>query len=166
VDLIDRSVVTGVEADALWELYRASFDPLRTLAAQRHLMHRYEFDEVMGDPRIHKLVVRDSAVEGSPVALATITNDLTAVPLVSPDYFEARWPDHYAPRRIWYIIFLGVEPDHQGAGATPLLIGGAHSLLPPDGGIIAMDMCDFNEKELNLPAVFLRVARTFVPGST
>ncbi len=37
-----------------WELYVEAFAELRTTAAQRHVMYRSEFDEVMADPRVTK----------------------------------------------------------------------------------------------------------------
>ncbi|HEU4347241.1 MAG TPA: hypothetical protein VFR35_05580, partial [Actinoplanes sp.] len=53
VKVIDQ--ITGGELrEALWKLYEEAFRELRSLAVQRHLMYRSEFDEVMNDCRVQK----------------------------------------------------------------------------------------------------------------
>ena len=51
-----QSVVTGELAEDAWKLYRQSFDELRTLAVQRHVMYGDEFDAVMADSRVEKFL--------------------------------------------------------------------------------------------------------------
>jgi hypothetical protein len=101
---------------SLWELYSDAFKDLNSLAVQRHLMYRNEFDEVMRDQRVQKYLCLDD--DGTLYGLSTYTNDLAAVPLIAPEYFERHWPDHYAARKIWYIGFVAVDP-RVGAGVTP-----------------------------------------------
>ena len=57
-------------------------------------MYRAEFHDVLADERVDKYVV--TAPDGSLAALATMTNELAVVPLISPDYFAHRWPELYA----------------------------------------------------------------------
>src|ERR1700753_3252601 len=93
--------------EAVWKLYEDSFAELRSLAVQRHLMYRSEFDEVMRDTRIGKYLALDD--DGTVCRIATYTNDLEAVPLIAPEYFERHYPEQYAAQKIWYIGFVAVS---------------------------------------------------------
>lgn len=139
-------VVEGLDGPLLeeaWQLYSAAFADLNTRAVQRHLMHRYEFDDVMRDPRVDKYLVIDDE-DGQMVGLSTYTNDLTAVPLISPEYFERRWPDLYAKQLIWYCGFVAVHPDAQGTGPYREMVGAMCLAAAGAGGIISLDMCRLN----------------------
>jgi ribosomal protein S18 acetylase RimI-like enzyme len=150
-----------------WALYQAAFDRLRIRAAQRHLMLRHEFDAVMADPRLKKLLVFDDASRGqNPVAMSAVTDDLDSVPLISPEYYAHRWPLEYAQRRIWYVVFLAVSSDYQGTGAATLLVGEVTRHLRKTGGVIAADFCTYNENTMKLPTLFLRMARTYSSGGS
>jgi ribosomal protein S18 acetylase RimI-like enzyme len=158
VEVVDRP-----SADVLWQLYRSSFGPLRTAAAQRHLLDREEFDDMLADKRVVKHVVTDDDA-GRACALMAMTGDLAAVPLVSPDYFRSRWPEHYRDERIWYITLMAVHPAYQGSSAVGYLIGSGCSTAAATGGVIAADICEANEQDLGLPTAIGRLARTYAPG--
>lgn len=140
VDLVD-----GVLCDEAWTVYFDAFEELNTLTVQRHLMWRWEFDDVMADRRVRKYLAFDDA--GRLVGLSAYTNDLFAVPLISPAYFRRHYPTEYAAGRIWYCEFVAVA--RSGKGQRPN--GGAFAALveamwaDADGGIIALDMCRFND---------------------
>lgn len=132
-----------------WTLYHTAFRELNAYAVQRHLMYRHEFDEVMRDTRVRKyLWLNDDGALGG---LSTYTNDLDAVPLISPQYFERRWPDLYAQRRIWYCGFVGVHPNCQGNHrAFADMVEAMYLEAATSGGIIALDMCRFNDESRRL----------------
>lgn len=143
VKVVDDLEDAFVEDDAVWRLYERLFRPINALAAQRHLMTRPEFDDVMHDKRIRKYLWVDDdsrAVTG----LATYTNDLDAWPLISPAYFARNWPDHYDARRIWYCGFVGVR----GAGSPAFgeLVEAMYQVAADAGGIIFLDICSHNAK--------------------
>ncbi len=161
MDLLNTTVVDGHEAEICWSFYDRAFEPLRTRAAQRHALTRDEFDEQMIDGRVSKHVAYENGIGSRPVGLATLTNDLKAVPLIAPEYYEARWPQFYAQQQIWYVGFLVVDPDFQGAGVLTPLIGSVCSSIAPGGGILAADICEFNEEAVGLPETFARVLSTF-----
>ena len=163
MQVIKLRTVTGAEADALWEMYAESFDVLRTVAAQRHAFDRTEIDDLLRDPRVVKHIARDEA-RGRPCGLATVTNDLSAVPLVSPDYFASKWPERTASRLVWYVIFLAVHPDYQGTSAISHLIGSLCDVPARTGGVLAADICEFNERTIRLPMAIGRLLGTFAPG--
>lgn len=143
-----HEVLPEAMLDEAWVLYAASFDELRTLAVQRHVMPRADFDEHMSDPRIRKYVAREDA-SGAISALGTLTNDLDAAPLISPDYFRHRWPALYARRQVWYVGFYAVHPRHRGSGLFALLIEEMVKIIAP--GVAVVDFCAYNEDVAQLP---------------
>jgi GNAT superfamily N-acetyltransferase len=159
-------VVDGTERHELWEVYRDSFEVLRTRAAQRHLMTRDEFDEMMADRRIDKIVIRDRAGEHAVAGLACLSHDLAAVPLVSPDFYRARWPRECEEDRLWYITFLAVAPDYQGSSVMGAMISYLTQQAGREGAVIAGDFCEYNEQEVGITSALTRLARSFNPGTT
>jgi hypothetical protein len=147
--------------DEAWEFYRDAFDELRIQAVQRHVMHRHEFDLQMSDERVLKLVATQ---EGRVVGIGTLTNHLAAVPLISPDYFEHRWPQLYAEGRIWYVVFIATQSGRAGAGMFVQLIREVAERVTANGGMLAADICAYNESEYNLPEM-MRRASARVAGS-
>jgi hypothetical protein len=143
-----QPVVSGHVAEQAWKLYEAAFTELDANAVQRHLMYRAEFDEIMTDARIHKYL-RYAEDDFTLVGMATYTNDLTAVPLISWRYFERRWPKHYAEGRIWYVVFVAVA---EGAPVTVFgeLIEAMHLVSTRDA-ITALDVCAYTNETRHLP---------------
>lgn len=147
-----------------WRLYESAFEELRTRAVQRHLMTRAEFDGVMADPRVTKYVVRDRDRGGRMSGLATMTNHLDAMPLISPDFFAHRWPERYRQRRIWYVGFVAVDPDYQGTGVFAEVVGAMCGLVAASGGVAALDVCRRADEVYGLPAAIARLNDTFADG--
>jgi hypothetical protein len=147
--------------ESAWAFYREAFDELRTLAVQRHVYHRHEFEAQMADERVLKYV----GIDGDQVrALATLTNDLAAVPLISPDYFESRWPDLYQARRIYYIGFTAVQAGSRGLGVLVQLMRRIGEQVLTAESIMVLDVCAHNEAEHSLPNV-VKVASGRVHGT-
>jgi GNAT superfamily N-acetyltransferase len=162
MDLVTKPVVTGTEAEACWSFYDRAFEDLRIKAAQRHALTRDEFEDVMVDSRVDKILVTKDRAAG-PCGMATLTNDLKAVPLISPEYYQARWPQFYAEQKIYYVGFLAVDPNYHGTGVLSKLLSSMCDIVPAQGGMIAADICSFNEDVLKLPELFARVFGTFRP---
>jgi hypothetical protein len=150
--------------EQLWGLYQRSFEELRAAAVQRHLMTHSEFRAVMTDDRVDKFVVTDDA--GRVGAMATMTNELDAVPLIAPEYFAARWPLLYDEKRVWYVGFVAVDPDHQNAHAMAGLIGRMCAEVGRGSGVICVDICRYREAASRLSEVIERQANRFTPGVT
>lgn len=146
--------------DDAWGLYEAAFTDLNTLAVQRHLMTRAEFVDVALDDRVGKYLCLDDA--GAVCGLATYTNALDAVPLISPPYFARRWPYEYAAGRIWYVGFVAVA---DGAPLTVFgeLIGAMHHTSGTDA-ITVLDVCTRTEQVRHLPRS-VRVLLTRISGA-
>lgn len=154
--------VDGPLADEAWTLYEAAFRDLNRMAVQRHLMYRDEFGAVMADPRVDKYLAfgGDNALHG----VATYTNDLDAVPLISPAYFAHRWPERFRERRIWYIGFVAVHPDHQRGPAFAEIVEEFRKVADAAGGIVGMDVCAVNAApNHHLPRAVLRQVQRRTP---
>ena len=148
-------VVEQINDDELienaWKMYEESFRGLNALAVQRHLMYRHEFDEVMRDPRVQKYLSLDD--EGTMCGLSTYTNDLDAMPLISPQYFERRWPDLYAQRKIWYCGFVAVLPTAGARSSFADLVEAMYLLAAAQNGIIGLDFCQHNDEARKMSRV-------------
>jgi hypothetical protein len=138
--------------ESAWQLYVDAFRELNTLAVQRHLMYRSEFDEVMSDQRVQKYLCLDDA--GTLCGVSTYTNDLDAVPLISPEYFERHWPDHYAAHKIWYIGFVAVHPQAQGRHVFTQLVEEMYVIPEAQNGLVGIDICSYNDHARNMSHIF------------
>jgi hypothetical protein len=125
-----------------WSLYHEAFQELNAHTVQRHLMYRSEFDEVMRDRRVEKYLCLDDG--GALCGLSTFTNHLDAVPLISPQYFQRRWPQHYAEQRIWYVGFVAVAPNGRAMYAFVELVEAMQRVAAPRNGIVGLDVCRYN----------------------
>jgi hypothetical protein len=155
-----ENVLSGELLEAAWRLYNEAFGELRAVAVQRHLMYRGEFDDVMTDERVQKYLSITS--EGVLAGLATLTNDLDAVPLISPDYFAHRWPEQYAQRQIWYQGFVAIDATQRSTGVFEALIDSMWQVVRIKGGIAALDLCARNEKR-RLDAAITRTLTALTP---
>jgi len=136
----------------VWTLYQDAFKELNTMAVQRHLMYRSEFDEVMRDSRVDKYLAMDD--DGSLLGIATYTNDLDAVPLIAPAYFERHWPEHYAANKIWYIGFVAVSPQAQGREAFAQLVEQMYVVAATQNGLVGLDICSYNDDVRRMSKIF------------
>lgn len=143
------ATVDGDLAEAAWTLYRTAFAPLATLAVQRHVMHRDEFDQIMGDERLDKLLLLDN--DAALAGVGAVTTNLDAVPLISTDYFAHSWPRLYEARRIWWVAFLAV-PGHD-TGAFVELVGDMFRTAASLDGMVGLDVCTHNDLVLQLPRI-------------
>jgi GNAT superfamily N-acetyltransferase len=166
VELSTRDVLDGGGREPGWQLYLSAFEELRTLAVQRHVMTLDEFDAVMDDRRVTKYVVVDPGRDGRMCGLATMTNHLEAMPLISPDYFRHRWPEPFGRRLIWYVGFVAVHPDYQGTGVFATIVGSMCRLVASAGGIAVLDVCRRADQVYGLPAAIARLNATFADGGT
>jgi hypothetical protein len=154
-----QNVVDGDLGEDAWKLYQQSFEPLRHLAVQRHVMYADEFDAVMADPRIEKFLAfsEDGALQG----ISTMTADLLAVPLVSPEYFAHRWPERYRAGQIYYIGFLAVHPDSHGSGVFGEMVKTMTREVALVEGLAVIDVCTYNKDRLHLPRAINSLAATW-----
>jgi hypothetical protein len=136
---------------AAWELYEGAFSEIRSLAVQRHMMYRSEFDEVMRDPRVDKYLCLDD--DGELCGVSTYSNDLWAIPLIAPEYFERRWPELFHQNKIWYCGFVAVGTEARSTRAFAELVQAMYKTATDRNGIIALDFCSYNDAKRNMARV-------------
>ncbi len=156
LELLSLPVVDGDLRERAWDAYTDSFAELRTAAIQRHVMTREEFDHVMADSRVMVYLAQRS--DGLIAGIATITRDLESMPLVSPEFFAARWPEHYAAGRCWYVGFVGVRRSEQGGGAFQLIVSTVAAQFGRGGGVLVLDVPQRNMTDLHVPRAVKRIA--------
>ena len=154
-------VVTDDLREQAWKLYLDAFQPLRHIAIQRHLMYGDEFDAVMADTRVKKYLAFDSL--GNLQGLSTLTNQMRAMPLVSPEYFEQRWPERSAAGSVFYIGFVGVHPSAHGTGIFVELVRELTAVVAQCDGIAVLDVCRHNDQMLQLPRAISRLVSSWAP---
>lgn len=143
--------------ETAWHLYEEAFRDLNRLAVQRHLMHRSEFVEVMHDQRVTKYLCLED--DGTLLGMSTFTNDLDAVPLIAPEYFEHHWPELFAAGKIWYIGFLAVDPNAQGRQAFAQLAEQMYMVAAAQDGLVGLDLCNHNNDVRHMSRVLRIMAR-------
>jgi hypothetical protein len=151
--------------EAAWLLHNLAFDELRTESITRHVMFRNEFEAVMADERVWKYRGIDESDPTAVPAMATFTNDLSTVPLVSLEFFEHRWPELYSGQRIWYIGFFAIDPDHRGSGVFEQVIAHMWRAVTESDGIAMLDICRRNDR-LGLPTAIHQTLLSLTPEMT
>lgn len=141
--------------DEAWEFYCDTFDDLRILAVNRHLMYRDEFDELMADKRAGKYVALDG--DGGIVGLGVMTSELEAVPLISADYFAYHWPDLYEAGRLFYVVFVGATHGARGTGVFISLLRSMYAAIGAVDGKVFVDICSYNEERHSLPRMIAMI---------
>ena len=140
-----ESVLTGAPAEALYRLYRPAFEPLKVRSAARQVLTRSEFFQQMLDERVDKYVAWE---KGEPIGMITLTRCLESVPWISPDYFAARYPEHWARNAIYYLGFVLAHPRNRRTPFLETIIHGCIEPLVSEKAVIAYDMCDYNMEVL------------------
>lgn len=155
--VFDR-ITSAPMVDHAWELYRRLFAPLAPYAVQQHLMPRPDFEAIMADKRIdkHCAVAGGWQRGGRLLGMGVLTNEIEAWPLISPAYFERRWPRLAAERKIWWCGFVGVDP-HAPAGTFRRLIDTMYAPADLAGGIVGIDVCAYNDEVHHLTRAVTRM---------
>lgn len=153
-----ETVVDPEQAERFLRLYLRAFGPLRSRAVARQVLHREEFLAQMADLRVWKLVVRDRV--GRPVALSTLTRDLTTVPWISPEYFATRFPEQTARNAVYYWGFTLTSPQHrQDKGLLLAMMRAVGDLVAADHGVCGYDICAYNDARPGFGAQIETIAR-------
>jgi hypothetical protein len=138
-----ETVLTGADADAAWATYRESLGPLAGVAAMKQQLPEADLRAVLADPAIRKYVGRDGA--GAIVAVLTVTLELKTEN-ISAEFYQQRYPEHHAAGRLLYLGFLVVRPEAQARGLIMLLVGQVTADLEAEGGVVAFDVCGYNDE--------------------
>ncbi len=131
-----------------WPLYEEAFAPLRTVAAARQVLTEEEFADEIADPRVWKYVAWDD--QGEPIGLTTLTDDLSVVPWISPEYFAHHYPEAWERRAVYYLPFTLTKPSLRNAGLFFAMLRPIVLRVSARLGVCAYDVCGYNNETLNL----------------
>jgi GNAT superfamily N-acetyltransferase len=158
-----ETYVEGLAADDLYDMYCASFVPLHSRTALGHLLTRHKFDEVLQAPTVEKIIALDH--KDRAVGLATLTTDLST-DILSEVFYAERFPEQYARGDLYYLGFLLVRPDARRGGVFAELVKSVVSHVGDQGGVVAFDVCRFNDETFKFAQVCALLARRIRPSST
>jgi len=130
------------------ELYEAAFGPMRVRSMARQTLTKAEFTAQMTNSAVTKYVAWDA--EGRPVGICTLTRRLETVPWISPEYFAARYPDHWQRNAVWYLGFVLTHPSQRHTRFIDQLMEVGIGELVDSRGICAYDMCAYNDDVMGL----------------
>ena len=141
-----ESVVDPMYAAEFYDLYRMAFTPLATRSVARQVLTATEFNDQMADSRIDKYIAWND--RGMPVGITTLTKHLDAIPWISPDYFRARYPEHWRRNVVYYLGFTLAHPSlrHQRFLETIIRVG--INPLVDERAVLAYDVCAYNNAAL------------------
>ncbi|CAB4884593.1 unannotated protein [freshwater metagenome] len=162
IHITHETSITGAHADALWDAYRANFEPLASLAVLQHFYSRDEVLAELSNPRILKIV---GWQDGQPVGLAMVTNSLEDVPQISPEFLRSSYPDHAATNTIYFGILVMVVPELRGRTLFSRLYIELWQVPATAGGVLVFDICDFNRLSFEADTLTQRIADNFPQSS-
>ncbi len=130
----------------LYPTYVEAWEHLLVQAAARHVLTFDEFTDEMTDPRIEKHVVWDD--DGTKiVALTTLTTDMSAIPWINAQYFEARYPDAVGRGALFYLGYTLVDQHFRRSNALLIMAEHVNRRLVAAHGVVGFDICDFNNEQ-------------------
>lgn len=148
--------------DDLWDLYFDAFEPLQELALLNHLYHRSDFDALLADERVSKLI---AWVEGKPVGLAMITNELELVPQISPPFLRAKYPEQAGRQAVFFGIMVFVAEAHRRSTTFARLVAGMGQITAAASGVVVFDICRHNMAAIELDQQLASISRWFPDSS-
>ncbi|MDW3213512.1 MAG: hypothetical protein R8G01_05925 [Ilumatobacteraceae bacterium] len=148
--------------DDLWDLYFDTFEPLQELALLNHLYARADFEALLDDERVSKLIAWH---EGKPVGLAMITNELGLVPQISPPFLHAKYPEQAARKAVFFGIMMFVAESHRRSTTFARLVASMGQMTAAAGGVAVFDICRHNLTALELDQQLASISRWFPDSS-
>src|ERR671913_350725 len=98
---------------------------------------------------------------GEPIGLITLTRHHEAMPWVSPEYFEARFPEQWARKAVYYLGYLLARPVTRRTRFLETICKVCVEPLVAERAVIAYDVCSYNNDMQGFADRISRVARQF-----
>lgn len=147
-------------AQEFLELYRVTFEPLKTRSPARQWLTDEEFLHEMEDSSVLKFVAYSG--DDEIVALACMSTDIGTVPWISEPYFANRFPEHNERGVIYYFGAMLVRPERQGGPWAKYLLDHIFYYIAERRGIGCFDCCGFNVDTVALPDLIARAGRRII----
>lgn len=139
--ITSQAVLAAEVVDRCYGIYRDGFASMQAEAAALHAFTAAEFSREMSDGRVDKYL---ADVDGDVVGLTTLTNDLTAVPWIEPQFYDRRWPDKVQRGEMFYLGFVVVEPGASRGRVATALIDTVLQRVAEAGGAFCWDAASCN----------------------
>ena len=149
-----RRLPTDLKAD-LWSLYEESSGPLRVQAAARQVLTEEEFTAGLDNPRVWKYIALD--FRGGLAGLTTLTDDVSTMPWISPDYFEHHYPDEWRRGAVFYVGVALVRSDMRRDQVFSTMAKHVAQRVAAARGIVGYDICGHNDQDRSLGRVARRI---------
>ncbi len=144
--------------DSFWALYEESFGPLRVLAAARQVLTEAEFDAELDNPDVWKYVAVDP--QGGLAGLTTLTNDVSSMPWISPEYFQHRYPEEWRRQAVYYVGITLVRPDMRRDRVFAMMAKHVGERIADARGVLGYDICGHNDRERSLGRATAKILNT------
>lgn len=144
--------------ERLWPVYEETFGELRIHAAARQVLTHDEFVTEIADQRVWKYVATDDT-DGQVIGMMTLTDDLSTVPWVSPEFYAHRYPEHAARNAIFYLGFTLVHPTARSGRVFLAMARPVVTRIAARRGVCAYDICGFNDATIAFGANLERLLR-------
>ena len=138
-----------------WSLYEQSFGPLRVRAAARQVLTEDEFAAELDNPRVWKYVALDT--QGELAGLTTLTDDVSTMPWISPDYFAHRYPEETSRQAVFYVGVTLVRPDMRRDHVFTMMAKHVGNRVAAARGVLGYDICAYNDQDRSLGRVTARL---------
>src|SRR6476661_8278408 len=102
----------------LYPRYARAWETLLVEASARHVLTEEEFGEEMADERLEKYLIVDDA--DHIVGMTTLTDDLSTIPWINPDFYRHRFPEQERQGSLLYLGYTFVDVDHRRSSALAL----------------------------------------------
>lgn len=147
--------------DNFWDLYEESFGPLRIRAAARQVLTESEFAAELSNPQVWKYVAVDAS--GQLAGLTTLTDDVSTMPWISPEYFEHRYPEEWQRNSVFYVGITLVRPDMRSDRVWAMMAKYVGQRVAAAGGVLGYDICSHNDQDRSLGRATAKVLNTVAP---
>lgn len=140
-------------------MYELGFQPIEGLSAVDQAFTSEEVDRYLRDSRVLKFIGKCGP---DPVALAMVTNDLSSVKWINPQYYEVRYPEHARRSAIYYYLCLVVHPRHQHGPWVTAITEAISMRVGAEMAVMAFDCCQYNVETVGVPSFAKAVTERFV----
>ncbi len=158
-----ETVVTDPLAAQFYELYELTFSPLKTRSVARQVLTMTEFYAQMADPRVDKYIAWND--DGQPVGITTLTKHLESVPWISPEYFAAHYPEHWARHAVYYLGFTLAHPSMRQHGFLEAIIRVGMDPLAAERAVLALRRVRLQQHRAAIHRADQRYSRALSVGS-
>ena len=78
------------------------------------------------------------------MGITTLTKHLESVPWISPEYFAAHYPEHWARNAVYYLGFTLAHPSMRQHGFLEAIIQVGMDPLAAEHAVMGYDVCAYN----------------------